>query len=190
MYSPRQATGMGNRATLIVRAHGDSATITSAVRAEISALDADMPVFNVRTMNEELIQQRSSSLVVGATFAIFAGIALVLAAVGLYCTTAYAIAQRTQEIGVRMALGAQATQVVWLILRGVLAQVTMGLTIGLAGAFAVGRLVQSLLVQTSADDPVTLVSTAGLLIITAIVACSWPALRATRLDPLAALRSE
>ena len=190
VYVPRQAMGAGNRATLLVRTRSDPGKITALLREEIRALDPDMPLFNIRTMTEDLTQQRSSSLVVGATFTLFAGIALVLSAVGLYATTAYAVTQRTQEIGVRMALGAQPWQVVWLILRGVLVQLTLGVTLGIAGAFAVGRVIQSLLVQTSASDPFTLGSTAALLIVTAIAACAWPTLRATRFDPLAALRYE
>jgi ABC-type antimicrobial peptide transport system permease subunit len=123
-------------------------------------------------------------------FAIFAGIALVLSAVGLYAVTAYSVIQRTPEIGVRMALGAQPPQVMWLVLRRALVQLAVGLPIGVAGAFGVGRLLQSLLVQTSTRDPVTIGTIVALMVGVSIGACIWPARRATRLDPVSALRYE
>jgi putative ABC transport system permease protein len=123
-------------------------------------------------------------------FAIFAGIAVVLAAVGLYGVTSYSVVQRRQEIGIRMALGAQQRQVSWLVLRGGIAQLSAGLALGLAGALAVGRLMESLLVRTEPADPVTLVSVGLLLVIVSVVACLWPARRAARVDPLVALRYE
>jgi putative ABC transport system permease protein len=123
-------------------------------------------------------------------FAIFAVIALVLSAVGLYAVTAYSVTQRTQEIGVRMALGAQPQQVWWLIIRRGLMQLGVGLVIGLAGAVGVGKLLQSTLVQTSATDPVTLGSIVAVLTAVALAACFWPARGATRLDPVIALRYE
>src|SRR5438094_7288928 len=123
-------------------------------------------------------------------FAIFALIALALSAVGLYAVTAHSVAQRTQEIGVRMALGAQAPQVWWLIVRRGLVQLAIGLPIGLAGAFGVGTLLQSVVVQTSAHDPATLTSIVTLLIVVSVAASFWPARRATRLSPVTALRND
>ena len=107
-------------------------------------------------MDEQLAQQRWPFRIFGTMFAIFAVIALALSAVGLYAVTAYSVSQRTQEIGVRMALGAQARQVQWLILRRSLVQLAIGLGIGIGGAFGVGRLLDSVLVQTGSRDPVTL----------------------------------
>jgi ABC-type antimicrobial peptide transport system permease subunit len=123
-------------------------------------------------------------------FSVFAIIALVLAAVGLYAVTAYLVTQHTRDIGVRMVLGAQPGQVVWVFLRRAFIQLAIGLTIGLAAAFGVGRLLQTLLVQTSPSDPVTLISVVVLVSIVAVIACIGPARRATRLDPLIALRHE
>jgi ABC-type antimicrobial peptide transport system permease subunit len=141
-------------------------------------------------MDQLLAQQRWPMRVFGSMFAIFAGIALVLSAIGLYAVTAYSVSQRTAEIGVRMALGAQSEQVLWLILRRAIVQLAIGLPIGIAGVFGVGRLLQSLLVQISARDPATVASITTLMIVVSIAACFVPARRATRLDPVDALRYE
>jgi ABC-type antimicrobial peptide transport system permease subunit len=135
-------------------------------------------------------QQRFLHRVFGTMFSVFAVMALILAAVGLYAVTAYAVTQHTREIGMRMVLGAAPAQVIALFLRRGAVQLGIGLVIGVAGAFGVGRLLQAILVQTSPRDPLTLVSIVALLTIVAAVACIIPALRATRLDPLHALRHE
>ena len=125
-------------------------------------------------------------------FGIFAFIALVLSAVGLYAVTAYSVTQRTQEIGVRTALGAASTQVMWLFVRRALFHLAIGLTLGIAAALGVGKIFEStdLLIRTNGRDPITIVSIAGLLAIVALSASLWPARRATQLDPLVALRCE
>ncbi len=153
-------------------------------------VEPDLPLFNIQTMDQRLAQQRWMFQVIGSMFATFALIALVLSAVGLYAVTAYSVTQRTQEIGLRIALGARPGQILWLVLRLALVQLAIGLPIGIAGALGVGRLLQSLLVQTSPTDPVTLVSIVTLLVGVAVVACLWPARRAARLDPMLALRYE
>ena len=137
-------------------------------------------------------RQRWPFRVFGTMFAIFAFIALMLSAIGLYAVTAYSVTQRTQEIGVRTALGAQSTQVMWLFLRRALFQLGVGLTLGIAGAFGVGKIFESgnLLIQMNGRDPVTIGSIAALLAVVSLAACVWPARRATRLDPLVALRRE
>ncbi len=191
VYIPHAANTQQNPGiTLLVRTRSDPAQATSLLREEMRALDPDMPLFNIRTMDQNLAQQRWPFRVFGTMFGVFAAIALVLSAVGLYAITAYSVSQRTQEIGVRMALGAQSPQVWWLIARRALTQLAIGLAIGMPGAFGVGRLLQSLLVQTSWTDPVTLGAIASLLIAVAVLACYWPAHRATQLDPLVALRYE
>jgi len=176
--------------TLMLRSTGDPAGLTPSVREEVRAIDPDLPLFGILTMDQQLAQQRWQFTVFGTMFGVFALIALMVSAVGLYAVTAYSVSQRTQEIGVRMALGAQGSQVLWLILRSATIQLIIGLSIGLAGAFGVGKLLQSLLVQTGASDPVTLVGITALLTIVSVVACLWPARRATRLDPVHALRYE
>ncbi len=177
---------------LLVRSEGDPNALTPLLREELRAVDADLPLFNIRTMDQNLAQQRWPFRVFGTMFAIFAVIALVLSAVGLYAVTAYSVTQRTPEIGVRMALGAQSKQVAWLFLRRSLVHLGIGLTIGIAGAFGVGKIFESanLLVHTNGRDPVTIGSIAGILTVVALVAATWPANRATKLDPLVALRHE
>ena len=177
---------------LIVRSAGDPNLMTPILREEVRAIDADLPLFGIRTMDAQLAQARWPFRVFGAMFAIFAIIALVLSAVGLYAVTAYAVSQRTQEIGVRMALGAQGNEVAWLFLRRSLIQLAIGLTLGVAGAFGVGTLFQQtqLLVQNRAGDPLTIGGIVVLLAIVASIACFVPAKRATKLDPLIALRRD
>jgi len=188
-YLPLRAQAPGF-ALLLIRAPGDPANLTSLMREEVRAIDPDLPLFDIKTMDQQLAQARWPFRVFGSMFAIFAMIALALSAVGLYAVTAYSVTQRTQEIGVRMALGAQAKQVWWLVVRRGLVQLVIGLVIGLAGALGVGQLLQTLLVQTGTRDPVTLVSIVVLLMTVSIAASFWPARRATRLDPVAALRNE
>ena len=129
-------------ATLLVRTTGDPSAATSLLREEMRAIDPDLPLFNIQTLDERLAVQRWPYRVFGSMFAIFALVALVLSAVGLYAVTAYSVTQRTQEIGIRMALGAQASQVRWLILRQGIVKLAIGLPIGLAGALGVGTLLR------------------------------------------------
>jgi predicted permease len=178
--------------TLLVRSAGDPNLMTPLVREEIRAIDADLPLFDIRTLDVRLAQARWPFRVFGTMFAIFALIALVLSAVGLYAVTAYAVSQRTQEIGVRMALGAQGNEVAWLFLRRSMVQLAIGLSLGVIGAYGVGSFFQStqLLVQNRAGDPITIGGIALVLALVASIACFLPAKRATRLDPLIALRRD
>lgn len=177
-------------ASIIVRGRMNPGGLTPLLRKEMFALDPDLPLNNVRTMDENLVQMRWFSRVFGTLFSVFAAIAIVMSAVGLFAVTAYSVTQRTQEIGVRMALGAQSHQVRWLVLRRGLIHLGFGLVFGLAGAFGAGRVLRNQLFQTGAADPVTLVSITLLLVIVAIIACLWPAWQATRLSPVRALRYE
>ena len=178
---------------LLTRIEGsDPSLMTGQLREEVRAIDPDLPLYNIRTMDQNLEQIRWPFRIFGSMFAIFATIALVLSAVGLYAVTAYSVSQRTQEIGVRTALGAESKQVMWLFLRRAFFQVGIGLTLGIAGAFGVGKIFESsdLLVQVNGSDSITILSIAALLTIVSLVACIWPARRATRLDPVVALRGE
>jgi ABC-type antimicrobial peptide transport system permease subunit len=181
---------MGRTLAVIARGSGGTAAAVPLIRQAVLELDADIPVFNVRTMDEVLAQRRWQYRVFGGMFAVFAAIALLLAAVGLYAVMAYSVTQRTQEIGVRMVLGAPPGDVVWLFLRRAFVLVAIGLTLGMSGAFGVGRLLQSILVQSTGRDVPVLLSISLLMIVVAVTACVWPARRATRLNPVAALRYE
>jgi putative ABC transport system permease protein len=141
-------------------------------------------------MEEQLAQRRWQYRVFGGMFAVFAGIALLLAAVGLYAVMAYSVTQRTQEIGVRMVLGAPPRDVVWLFLRRAVILVAIGVVIGMSGAFGVGRLLQSILVQSTGRDLEVLLSIAAVMLLVAVTASVWPARRATQLNPVTALRYE
>jgi putative ABC transport system permease protein len=190
-YIPhRQNTTMARAAVVVARTRTDPAQATRLLREAMQAVDPDQALQTPRTLDEALAQNRWFLRVFTTMFAVFALMALVLSAVGLYAVTAYAVTQHTRDIGVRMVLGAQSGQVIWLFLKRSLAQLAIGLAVGLAAAVAVGRLLQSFLVQTSTHDPVTLVSIVALLTVVAIAACLGPARRATRLDPLTAIRHE
>jgi putative ABC transport system permease protein len=177
---------------LLARSEGDPAAVTSLLREELRAVDPDLPLFNIRTMDDNLARQRWPFRVFGTMFAMFAVIATVFSAVGLYAVTAYSVTQRAQEIGVRTALGAESKQVMWLFMRRALFHLAIGLSLGIAGAFGVGKLLEStqLLIRINGRDPITIVSIAALLAFVSINACLWPARRATRLDPLVALRGD
>ena len=189
VYLPYRADP-GRFMVLVLRTAGNPAAATSLVREQVSAIEPDLPLYAITTLDQLLAQQRWPFRVFGSMFAVFAAIALVLSAVGLYAVTAYSVTQRTAEIGVRMALGADAEHVLWLILRRALVQLAIAVPIGVAGAFGVGKLLQSLLVQTSPRDPLTILSIAFLMMSVAVAACVIPARRATRLDPVSALRYE
>jgi predicted permease len=181
---------LGRTVAVIVRTSSGTAAAVPLIRQAVLELDADIPVFNVRTMDELLAQRRWSYRVFGGMFAVFAAIALLLAAVGLYAVMAYSVTQRTQEIGVRMVLGAPPREVVWLFLRRAFVLVAIGLTLGMSGAFGVGRLLRSILVQSTGRDVPVLLFISLLMIAVAVTACVWPARRATRLNPVTALRYE
>jgi len=186
-----QNAGMARAAMVIARANtANIAQATQSLREAMRLIDPDLALFNPRTVDEILSRQRFFLQLFSVMFGTFAIIALVLAAVGLYAVTAYSVTQYTRDIGVRMVLGAQSGQVIWLFLRRAFVQLGIGLAIGLAGAFGVGKLLQSFLVQMTGRDPITLIAITTLLIVVAVMACLWPARYATRLDPLAALRHE
>jgi putative ABC transport system permease protein len=175
---------------VLIRSHMEPGTLVPLVRRAVQGVDPDQPVYDVRTLDQFLAQSRWPFRIFGTMFTIFGIAALLLSAVGIYAVTAYSVTQRTQEIGVRMALGAQAGQVAWMILRQGLVQLAIGLTIGLAAGVAVGAVLQGLLVQVPAHDPVTVGTIVTVLILVTIAACLIPARGAARTDPLAALRSE
>ena len=189
MYVPLRQDAPGGT-ELLVRSRIEPAAVMRAVQAEVQAVDPDQPVFSVQTLDQMLSQRMWPYRVFGSLFAIFAFIALTMSAVGLYAVMAYSVTQRTAEIGVRMALGAESRQVSWLILKRGLMQTAIGLGIGLVGAFFLSKVMRSLLVAITPSDPVTFASITVILIVVATAACLLPARRATRVDPLIALRAE
>jgi predicted permease len=189
-YVPVRQLGPGG-AAVIVRSRTDPSTLVAAVRREVQSLDPDQAVGDAQTVDQVLVRQTWPYRVFGTAFGILALIALTLASVGLYAVIAYSVSTRTQEIGVRMALGASGGRVRWLILRRGLVQIALGLAIGLAGAYAAGEFVLSVvLAQVSGTDPLIFVTVPVLLTLVALAACLIPARRAAGLDPLVALRDE
>ncbi|HYT65264.1 MAG TPA: ABC transporter permease [Vicinamibacterales bacterium] len=175
---------------LLVRSRLPPGSVMNAVRAQVEAIDPDQPVFTIQTIDQMMAQQMWPYRVFGSLFAIFAVIALVMSAVGLYAVMAYSVTQRTPELGVRMALGASRRNVIWLIFKRGLWQMGLGLGLGLTAAFGVSRVLGSLLVDITATDPVTFASITVILATVAMAACLLPARRATRVDPLVALRAD
>jgi putative ABC transport system permease protein len=175
---------------LVVRTNGDAAAIAGAVRQAVWAVDKDQPVSNVRTMDQvfaaAISRERFQMLLLG----LFAALALVLACVGLYGVISYGVAQRTHEIGVRMALGAQPRDVLRLVIRQGMVLTLAGLLIGTAGALAATRVMTELLYGVMPTDAITFISVGALLVLVALLACYVPARRATKVDPLIALRYE
>ncbi len=191
VYLPFSLDPAPRVASIIVRAgSGGVAAVAPALREEVRALDADLPLYNVARLEDALAQSRLGVRLIGTWFGVLAVIALVVASVGLFALTAHAVAQRAQEIGVRIALGAGASQVVGMFLRRTADQLGLGLLLGLAGALSVGQLLQGYLRDVSPRDPLTIALVMLLLITVAILATLLPARRAARIDPAAALRAE
>ncbi len=176
--------------TLVVRTEGDPMSMAAAVRGAVWSVDRDQPVWKVRTQESLVETSTGFKRFVSRLLAVYAALALALAAVGIYGLMAYSVAQRTREIGVRMALGAHARDVLGLMLRDGLKLAALGVMVGLPAAFALTRLMRSMLFGTSPADPATFAAVAALLLAVAGVASYVPAWRATRVDPLAALRHD
>jgi putative ABC transport system permease protein len=176
--------------SILVGARVQPTSLSSALRKEVQAIDADLPVFEVMTLQESLQQQSWPFRVFGTLFAVFALIALLLSSVGLYAMMAYSVNQRRQEIGMRMALGASARNILYLVLTQGMRQLAIGLVIGLAAAFGLARVLTRLLVHVAPTDPTTFVSISAILLTVGIFACWLPARSAMKVDPVIALRYE
>jgi putative ABC transport system permease protein len=187
IYVPHAQDAGWNFMALVVRTASDPAAFAATLRREVQALDKDQPIYNVRTMDDVVANSLGTRRVSMQLFAVFAGAALLLAAIGIYGVMAYSVTQRTQEIGIRMALGAQKSDVLGLVIRQGMTLTIIGVVVGLVGAFALTRLVASLLFGVAATDPLTFVAIPLVLLFVALVACYLPARRAARLDPIKAL---
>jgi putative ABC transport system permease protein len=190
VYAPFDRNAGLSYRTLVVRTDGDPLGLVPAVRGEIKAIDRDQPISSIHTMEEMIAKSASQRRFNLLLLAIFAGVALLMAAVGIYGVMAYSVGQRTHEIGLRMALGATTADVLRLLLGQGMKLVVMGVGIGLAAAIALTRLISSLLFDVRATDPVTFVAIALLLAVVALLACYVPARRAAKVDPVVALRFE
>jgi putative ABC transport system permease protein len=175
---------------LVVRASVEPASLVPSVREAIREVDPAQPVSNVRTM-DEVLGRETAQRRLGATLVLcFAALALLLAALGIYGVLAYFVTQHVPEIGIRLALGARPADILGLVLRRGMSLALVGLALGLAGAYALARLMRGLLFGVAASDPPTYVAVALLIAAVALAACLVPARRAMKIDPMVALRYE
>ena len=176
--------------SIVVRGKTDSGLLQRSIRDAIHRVDKDQVVDNMKTLEqlkvESVAGERFRSILMG----IFAAVALILAAIGLYGVISYSVVQRTREIGIRTALGANPGDIRALVLRGAMTLTAIGLVLGIAGALGLARFLSSMLFDTGQYDPVTLIGVAALLALVALLACLIPARRAMRVDPIVALRYE
>jgi putative ABC transport system permease protein len=190
IYTPFGRTPLP-RSTLAVRSAGiDPWILAAAIKSEVQTINSNVPVSQIETLESLLARRIAPRRFNTWMLGLFAAIALLLAAVGIYGVMSYAVTQRTHEIGIRMALGADTRQVLKLVVHQGMMLVLMGLAVGLAGAFALTRLMSSLLFGVSATDPVTFIAIMTLLAGVAFLACYIPARRAAKVDPMVALRYE
>ena len=176
--------------TVIVRTNAQPQRLISVVRKEIEKLDPNMPLSSVKTMIEKMSAPLMPARVAASVLGAFGILALILAAIGIYGVMSYAVSTRTQEIGIRVALGAKAADVMRLTIGQGMILVVVGATLGLAIALALTRLTRNMLFGLSAVDPITYLGVAALLMVVALFACYIPARRATKIDPTVALRYE
>jgi putative ABC transport system permease protein len=191
LYSPYTQINPWKRwMSFAARTQGDAASTAQALKQQIWKVDSQLPVTRVETMSEVAASSFAARRFNMSLLSVFAGLALVLAAIGIYGVMSNAVTQRTQEIGIRLALGARAIDVLKLIIRDGLALVIIGVLLGLGGAFALTRLMTTLLFGVTPTDGLTIGAVSGVLIAVALLACFIPARRATKVDPLVALRYE
>jgi putative ABC transport system permease protein len=190
VYVPERQDAIWGGMSLVVRTKGDPEALTQAVRNEVRALDRNQPVYDVKTLAQVVADSTAYRRLAALLMAGFACVALLLACVGLYGVISYAVARRTHEIGIRMALGARPRDVLRLVLRQGGALVLAGVGLGVAAAFAASRALASMLYEVSPGDPATYALVAVLLACVALLACLVPARRATKVDPMVALRYE
>jgi ABC-type antimicrobial peptide transport system permease subunit len=173
---------------IVFRAQGDSLALLATVRQVLQSINPNLPIFDIQTMESQLAKKLATRRLSVVLVSLFSVLALILAAVGLYGVLSYSIAQRTREIGVRIALGAESLSILGSVIRQGHAIVAVGLAIGILGAVGLTHLIQSMLYGVSGTEPLALLTAACVLGLAAFLACLLPALRATRIDPITALR--
>ena len=186
--SVRQSAGMDNQLFLIVRTADEPRSLLPAIRREVRAMDAEQPIYLIQTVNEAFVSASGPRRAATMMLTMFAAFALILAAVGIYGVVSYSVSERTREIGLRMALGAQRSQVRTFVVRQAMLPVVIGGTVGLVGAITLGRVMSGMLFEVSGSDPATIGIVALVLALVALAASYVPARRASRLDPLVAIR--
>jgi putative ABC transport system permease protein len=189
-YYPTFQGDKENGQAVVIRSHSDPTTLVPAIQDAIQKIDKDQPIFRVRTLTQNLRDITAQRRFLVLLLSIFAGTALALAAIGLFGVIAYSVSQRTHEIGIRMALGAQASDVLRLIIGQGLKLILIGVALGLAGAFALTRFLADLLFDVKPTDPITFAVVPLLLVTVALLASYLPARRATKVDPMVTLRHE
>jgi putative ABC transport system permease protein len=177
-------------ATVVMRTSVEPLSLSEQVRQAIWTVDRDQPMWKIRTVGSLVDRSVANRKFLMALMGVFAGIALLLTTIGLYGVISYLVNQRTQEIGIRMAVGAQVGHILRMVLKQGMSYVAIGVAVGLAASWLLTRLIETLLFQVSATDPFTFVAISALLVVVALVACYLPARRATKVDPLVALRYE
>ena len=191
LYFPYlQSDGFFRNAYLVIRTQGDPTRLTAAVRAEVNSIDPALPVASVRTMEDVIGAAQARPRFLALLIGLFSFVALALAAIGMYSVMSYWVAQRTNEIGIRVAMGAVQGDVMKMVLRQGLTLGLAGMIAGAAGAYALTRVLKGTLYGIGEFQPLPFMTMAGLLVFVTVLACLWPALRATRVDPLVALRYE
>jgi predicted permease len=176
--------------TFVVRTTNDAAALIPALRSRIWEIDETLPIYDASTVNALVAQSLASRRFVTGLLSILAGLAFLLATLGIYGILSFSTTQRTREIGIRIAVGGKAPDILRLVLSESARLVAVGVALGLAGSLAAARLIAALLYSTSPTDPMTLAATTSLLGLVALLACYVPARRATRIDPLIALRAQ
>jgi predicted permease len=189
-FAMGQLAGRYRRMNLAIRSTVDPKTLVSAIQNAIREVDRDQPVYQIQTLEELITESVGPRRFALFMLILFGVLALILASTGIYGVISYAVAQRTQELGIRLALGASASDVMRLVLNHCLKLTVMGIAVGLAGAFALTRLMKSLLFEVTTTDVTTFSMVSAVLIVVALIACYLPARRATKVDPLVALRYE
>jgi putative ABC transport system permease protein len=178
------------RSTLVVRTSGEPRTLAPSIRQQVLSVDSSQPLYDVKTMDQRISATLDTRRFAVVLLGVFGGLAVLLAAIGLYGVLAFAVSQRRREIGIRMALGAQARDVLRMVITQGMSLVLWGVGLGLAGAYVMSRLIRSLLFGVTVTDPMTFAAVSVLLAAVGFLACFVPARRATKVDPLIALRYE